>query len=162
MIEVRHEVPVVFHGKELGVVKSGTFIQRVDLGHVFLREIDLHGCHVLAKALRLGCLDQRDGISLHVPGKDDLRWGLALGRRKFIDHRICQRVQIHELVRSKLPMSRADGGVALHIDAPLAMEEVDLRLIEVWMDLNLIDGGSDTAASNKVGELWNDAVADTD
>lgn len=59
-------------------------------------------------------------------------------------------------------MARADRGVALEVDAPLLMENVDTRLLEVGVNLDLVDSGPDAASSDKVCELGHHAVADTD
>ena len=97
-----------------------------------------------------------------MPGKDDLGWGLTLRSGDLGDDRICQRVQLHELVRSRLPVARADRRVALQVDAPFTVEDVDARLVEVRVDLDLVDGGLDLAAGNDIGELRQDAVAHAD
>lgn len=42
------------------------------------------------------------------------------------------------------------------------MEDVDALLVKVRVDLDLVDGGFDPAASDDISKLWQDAIADTD
>ena len=58
-------------------------------------------------------------------------------------------------------MTGSNGSVALKVDTPLSVENVDLLLLEVGVDLDLVNYGFDTASSNKIGELGHDAVADS-
>ena len=161
-IEVGHEIPVVGHGEELGVVEACVLVHSVDLGNIFVGEIDLRVGHVLSKARWLGRLHERDCLALDVPGKDDLGWSLTLRSGDLGDDRVCEWIQLHELVRSRLPVARADRRVALQIDAPFTVEDVDARLVEVGVDLDLVDGGLDLAAGNDIGELRQNAVAHAD
>ena len=57
-------------------------------------------------------------------------------------------------------MARADRGVALEIDAPLASEFIALLLLEVGVDLNLVNSGLDAASCDKVGKHRHYTVAD--
>ena len=59
-------------------------------------------------------------------------------------------------------MTRADGGVALKVHAPFLMEDVDTSLLEVGVDLDLVDCRLDASASNKISQLRDHAIADTD
>jgi len=54
------------------VVEAGTPVHSVDLGDVLFGKLDLSEGHVFAEAMSLGGLHERDGLALHVPGKDDL------------------------------------------------------------------------------------------
>ena len=59
-------------------------------------------------------------------------------------------------------MTRADGGVALQIHTPLAMEQVDLLLLEVGVHLDLVYRWLDAAPGNDISKLGHYAVAHTD
>ena len=50
----------------------------------------------------------------------------------------------------------------MQIDVPLAMEDIDAGLVKVRVDLDLVNGGFDPAASDDISELWQNTVADTD
>ena len=96
---------------------------------------------------------------MQMPGQDNLSGRLALGCGNLQDHRVSQRVDVHKFITACLPVTRSDGSVALKVDAPLSVENVDLLLLEVGVALDLVDNRFDAAASNKIGELGHDAVA---
>lgn len=145
------EVPVEPHVHVGGVVQAGTLVHSVDLGNVFSRELDLAGGHVLTKALRLGRLDERDRLTLQVPGQDNLGGRLAHGSSDLRDDRVCQTVKIDEIVRALLPVTRANRGVGLEIDAPLAVEHIDLFLVEIGVNLDLVNDGLYASVCKHIG-----------
>ena len=59
-------------------------------------------------------------------------------------------------------MTRADGSIALQIHTPLAMEQVDLLLLEVGVHLDLVHRWLDAASGNDISKLGHYAVAHTD
>ena len=159
---VREVVPVVDHVEELGVVEACAALHSFDLCDFFLSESDISVPDVLSKTSEVGRLHKRDCLTLSVPGDDHLASGLALGSGDFSNDWICEWVQLHELIRARLPVTRADSGVALQIHTPLAMEQVDLLLLEVGMHLDLVTRWFNAASSNDISKLGHYAVAHAD
>ena len=155
-------VPIVLHVEELGVVEACTTLHIIDLCDLFLRKSDFGVSNVLSKAPEVGRLHKRDCIALSVPSEDHLSSSLAFGGGNLSNDWICEWVQLHELIRARLPVTGADGGVALQIHTPLAMEHVDLLLIEVGVHLNLVYRWLDAASGDDVSKLGHYAVAHAD
>ena len=86
-----------------------------------------------------------------MPGQDNLRGRLAHGSSDLRDDRICQTVKIDEIVRALLPVTGANRGVGLEIDAPLAMENIDLFLVEIGVNLDLVNDGLYASVCKHIG-----------
>ena len=133
----------------------------IDLCDLFLCKSDFGVSNVLSKAPEVGRLHKGDCFALSVPSEDHLSSSLALGGGNLSNDWICEWVQLHKLIRARLPVTRADGSVALQIHTPLAMEQVDLLLLEVWVHLNLVHRWLDAAPGNDISKLGHYAVAHT-
>ena len=154
-------VPVIDHVEVLGVVEACAALHSFDLCDFFLGKSDISVANVLSKTSEVGRLHERNCFALSVPSEDYLGGSLALGSSDLCNDRVCEWVQLHELIRARLPVTGADGGVALQIHTPLAMEQVDLLLLEVGVHLDLVYRWLDATSGDDISKLGHYAVAHT-
>ena len=104
-VEEWEVVPVVSHVEELGVVEACTALHSFDPCDFFLSKSNVSVANILSKASEVGRLHERNCLALSVPSEDHLGGGLAFGGGDFGNDWICKWVQLHELIRARLPMA---------------------------------------------------------
>src|SRR3954469_4632682 len=150
---------VVLEGDAVGrrsAADSG--LERVDRGHLLLRELEVEELEVLRDAGALDRLRDRRTAFLKMPPQHHLRGRLAMLARDLEQRRVRERL----LREASVGGDAADRRPGLGRDAVLRVHALQRGLLEVRMHLDLVHGGNHRRGAEEVLEMLRHEVAHAD
>merc|ERR1719469_305629 len=159
-LEVREETEGTPVGPDARIEETVALVHAVDRSDIFLGKFDLGSCNVLRQSGRSGRLNKRDKASGHVPRQDNLGRGGFNTLSDVYNDLIGHGIHLLEFLSSLLLSDSASSNrcVTLNMYAELLVESMELKLSEVGVEFNLVDGRLDLSIAEQVKEQRDSAV----